>query len=525
VQRRSLYSSFEDVAIGYPNKTAFIIDEHHISYQQLLNQSSQLAMNLSLNSVKQGEHIAVLLPNSIEFILIFLAAAKIGAVIVPYNTTFPPRYYLRSFSQMEIRHIVVWHALLEELTNATVHENAHARQVISVGGRYDDTLYFNDLLFNSSSVDNTYRAGRQDCATAKACDKDQAFIITLTSGSTGQPKPIVLSQETKLRRAEQAISLYAVSESDIIQIATPFYHSLAERLIFVTLLSGATAIIMRHFTASSWLEKARKYQSSFSIMVSSQLKQLLPIVTKSPLTRFRCIVSSSELLSSNARRLLIKSFNCDVHECYGTSEVAIVSNICIHSLARPSQKVKDSIGRAVDNVIIKLINEKGKELRDGERGEIICKTPLIFSGYFKKSDVTANHDYRDFFKTGDLAMRDKQGYLYFINRQSDVIITGGVNVFPKDIEDVLSCHIGISEVCVVPRVNERLGEVPVALVKVEEGAVVDVSTLKRLCAEELADYQQPHDFFIVDELARNNIGKIDRKSMAVRLNTRNILTT
>ena len=168
----------------------------------------------------------------------------------------------------------------------------------------------------------------------------------------------------------------------------------------------------------------------------------------------------------------------------------------------------DSVGKSESNVDIKIINKHNQTATTGEVGEILCKTPLMFSGYYDLKEKTKKSMSNGYFRTGDLGKLNEQGYLYFMGRKKDIIITGGINVYPKDIEMVLLKHKDVFEVAVVPFPDENLGEIVAAVIVCKKNTIVKIKELKMLCATQLADFQQPLSYTFVDKLYKNSMGKM-----------------
>jgi acyl-CoA synthetase (AMP-forming)/AMP-acid ligase II len=489
-----------------PDKPALIFGDECLTYEQLAQKVSSLSASLLDAGVEQNDHVGVLLPNSIEFAILMLVAANIGLVLVPQNMSLGQAALARSIEASDIKHFVVWHGLisdLNELRNSSLDDGS---VWVSVGQHVDDknTEYLSFSVLLNHSPDQNF--GDHNIPG------EQAFILTMTSGSTGDPKPIVLSQKVKESRAQAAIALYDVTKEDIILIATPMYHSLAERLLLMPLMIGATSVIMASYTARRWLDEVNKNNVSFSIIVSSQLKQVMSELEKSVVTlgSLRCLVSSSERLPERVRDNVFKFFHCDFHECYGTSEIAIATNLNYQT------NYVDSVGQTIQNVDVKIIDENGKVLKAGQAGEIACKTPMLFSGYYKKKRETESSMLGGFFCTGDIGKLDSDGYLTFLGRKKDIIITGGINIYPKDIEDVISKHESVSACAVIPITDDALGEKITAVVVPIENKEVPIKEIQRLCAKELADYQQPRMYLIDDSLPKNAMGKVMKQQLIER---------
>jgi len=246
---------------------------------------------------------------------------------------------------------------------------------------------------------------------------------------------------------------------------------------------------------------------TFTIAVSSQLKQIAELLgggDEYDISSLRCIVSSSALLDHKTKVELLAKLNCEFHECYGTSEIAIATN-----LDGISAKAKlQSVGIPAPGVDIKIIGKNDEVVGTGEAGEIVCRTPMLFGGYFKRPELTRAAMWGEYFRTGDTGRLDGDGFLYFLGRTKDIIICGGINVYPADIEAVVNAHDSVLESAAFAFPDERLGEVVAVAVVPADKAAFDLRQLRFYCCEQLADFQQPRKYFIVDDLPRNAMGKV-----------------
>ena len=485
-----------------PDKHALIFLDKVLTYKELGDAVNTLSYSLQQKGITRGDHIGVVLPNGIEFCLVMLAAANIGAAIVPHNTSLSAKSLHHAFKHADVHHYIIWHSLIHDLQVETTQHEINSLW-ISVGKDIEQTISFDVLLKCShlDQIDNT------------PSYKDDDFILTMTSGSTGAPKPIVLSQACKVKRADAAIQLYSITSEDVILAATPLYHSLAERLVLAPLISGGTAVIMPGFSAQQWLALIEQHKISMTIAVSSQLKKIHDALSSSnyQLSSLRCLVSSSERLPQSLKLNLLAALNCDFHECYGASEVAIISNLDYST----THSHRDSVGKTIPGTNVCIIDDTGKLLPPGKIGEIACKTPMLFSGYFKREEQTQSAFIEDYFLTGDLGKLDEEGFLYFCGRKKEMIITGGINVYPKDIEELLLHHPDIQEVAVIPLPDDSLGEIVTAVI-VSSGAIKQ-RELQRLCAKELADFQQPREYIFLDKLPKNALGKVMKPTLITKL--------
>lgn len=486
-----------------PEKDALRINEYVISYNDLKIKAGKLSGYFKKLGIKKEDRVAVLLPNSIEFVLVMLAAADLGFTCVPQNQTLPTNTLFRSFLAADVKHLIAHHSLLPDIKKLAGSFFSNDSAIISVGKELNSFSYFDDY----TQIEHVL--GKNEVSP------DTPYILSLTSGSTGEPKPIILSQECKIKRALAAKDLYKVKSCDIIMAATPLYHSLAERLVLMPLILGATAVILPGFTPALWLKAIEKHQITFTIAVSSQLKAIFLELSKHEycLDSLRCLVSSSALLDCEIKLKLLKFLRCDFHECYGTSEIAIASN-----LTKEQGFIKtDSVGKPAPEVDIIIINEENKILHSQEKGEICCKTPMAFSGYYKQPETTKNSYFGEYFKTGDIGYLDSDGYLYYSGRKKDIIITGGINVYPTDVETIIKSHPAVEECIAIALPDPNLVEIIAVVLKIKKDIKIAKRELQLLAATRLADYQQPMKYICVEQIPKNPMGKTDKKELLRRI--------
>jgi len=495
----ALYGHFRHAAEHSPDKLALVVGNARYIYRDLLQEVDALADGLSIAGVRAGDHLGALLPNCAEFVLTLLAGARLGVVIVPQSMGLGAEALAATFKAADVRHVIAWAGAISNL--ASLHLPPGGMRVVAGGVREGWT-----------SVQALIDTGRAMPGTAPGLPEALPYLMVLTSGSTGQPKPILLSQRTKRLRAAAAAELYGVTADDVTLAATPLYHSLAQRLVLMPLISGGTSIVMAHFTPASWIATVREHGVTFSIAVSSQLRQILDalIASQETLPSLRCLVSSSALLDDETKARLLAHLSCEFHECYGASEIAIATNLAPGAASRKL----GSVGTAIPGTDVLILDENGQATAPGTPGEIVCRTPMLFSGYYGQPAATQAAMWGDYFRTGDLGRTDSEGFLYFLGRIKDIIISGGINVYPKDIEDVVASHPAVRECAAIPLPDEHLGEVVGVVVAFHAPDVPpELRDLQRLCMQRLGDFQQPRRFFVVDALPRNAMGKLDKPAL------------
>ena len=477
----------------YASKRAIWCDGKAATYKELARFVNRYSNFLLKSGVSYGDHIGIPMNNSIESVALIMAAANIGAALVPINPTLPFSAIKTAFSFGDVRHLIARKSFFQQCKKSGDMPVAGVR--ICLDGEFSGTIPFSEVAKEPDTREEVDITGRE------------TLILTMTSGSTGAPKPIELTQENKFTRAMAHISLYGIKEDDRILAATPLYHSLAERLVILPLLIGATSVLLPRFTPQIWLNCVEEQQVTFTIAVSAQLSQIAQLLSSpfAPETSsLRCVVSSSALLEPHVRNELIEKLRCDFHEMYGTSETSTATNINF----KESLTKKKSVGKPLPEAEIRILREDGGAAPAGEIGEIAVRTTLMCNSYYGMPGAMAALVADGFFRTGDIGYLDEDGYLYFSGRKKEIIITGGINVYPQDVETCVSELPEVSECAAFSYPDERLGEVVALAVVVKDGLKLNKRKVQVQCARNLADFQQPHEIFFMPELPKNAMGKL-----------------
>ena len=345
--------------------------------------------------------------------------------------------------------------------------------------------------------------------------KSNAFIYTFSSGSTGNPKLIGFSESAKYRRYKQAVQLFGITKQDTLLCASPFYHSLGQRLMFLTLLTGARLVLLEKFSPETYIQNIFRYKVTFVVPVASQIHAIAPFINYKDcrLTSLRAMVTSSALINEVVRKELIRKASFDFCEMYGASEVGTATLI---NFTKLNSKL-NSVGTPCSQVTIKIMDESGNECPPFSIGEIWVKSKCSIGSYpFKDSPHNLNF-IDGFFKTGDLGFLDTDNYLFFKGRMSELIITGGINVFPGYIEDKLLMYEDIGECCVISQDHFYLGEIPVAIIGGCQNIDLAKTMLRKLARKELATYERPYRYYFVDKLYTLPSGKVDKRRYSLEL--------
>lgn len=490
----NLYMLIRAHARATPNKLALVFKNQRMNYHQLINQVDRVAGHLHALGVRQGSHIAVFANNSPEFAVLLLAIARLGATIVPLPLTLRGTFRHRAITSSDCTFVIGWFTVIQQLL---AEEILPSKRLISLGRAVPDTAFYDAFL----TLD-------PPALSSPEAQADSPYILTMTSGSTGDPKPIIFSQETKIRRAFDATAnLYGLSSDDVVLVSTPLYHSLAQRSLLMPLMLGGTAIILPKFTPKGWLETVAHERVSFLFAVSSQLETLLdtPELTQFDISSLRTVISSSAPLRNTSKQALLDRLDCDIREIYGTSEIGVATELSL----RDNHDKYASVGRPLPFITVRIVDERRRPVPANTVGEIACRTTTGFLGYYRNPEATAaSMNAEGYFHTGDLGYLDEDGFLYYVGRKKELIITGGINVYPRDVEEVIMNSGLVGECAVIGVPCERFGEAVMAIVCPKLGEEIDLMALRQACAAQLADYQLPQAIEILPELPRNPMGKV-----------------
>ncbi|RLD81956.1 MAG: long-chain fatty acid--CoA ligase [Bacteroidetes bacterium] len=488
--QKNIFELFSLWVLKTPEKTALVYEDKCISYKNLYEDVLTLSFYLNNSGVTKGSHVAIFSNNTLEFATILLSLAQLGAVAIALPLTLKSNARLTALRKSDVEFVIGWFSVINQLNED---DNFTCKGFVSLAQKADNALFFDEIMHEKKEFKTDY-----------GVEISSPFILTLTSGSTGKPKPIILTQETKILRSITGTKdFYGLTKDDTVLVSTPLYHSLAQRSLLLPLMIGATAVILPKFTPNGWIQSIVKEKVSFLFAVSTQLDLLLKEkhLNQYDFSSLKTIVSSSALLKNESKEKLIKLFNANIHECYGTSEIGVATSI---SLSCKTDKL-GSVGKALPYVSIKL---------DNETNEILCKSATAFSGYYLQQKNTNESFTEDgYFKTGDIGFLDQDDYLYYKGRINDVIITGGINVYPQDIERVLNSLESVKETAVIGVEDEYFGEIILAVIVAKKDTIIKISELRKACLSNLTDYQQPQQYEVVKGLPKTALGKVMKNTL------------
>ncbi|MHB8894564.1 MAG: o-succinylbenzoate--CoA ligase [Candidatus Geothermincolia bacterium] len=463
---------------------------------------NKLANSLADVGITRGERVAALFPNNPEFLELLFAAGKVGAIMVPLNFRLAPPELAYILDDCGANVLVYTHdfafqaAALKELATGVKH-------FIAVGqGNEGDTDY---EAWISPASDAEPEVPRE-------VTLDDPHFIMYTSGTTGRPKGAVLTHGNTLWNGVNAILMYTLSEADTNLVAAPLFHiGGLSAAATPTIYSGGKVVLTRFFVPDQVLEFIEKYgvTTMFGIPIMFLLMSMSEKFETTDMSSIRAMIAGGApcpvpLIEKYQDKGVVFS------QGYGLTETApAVSALPEDDIVRK----RGSAGKPCFHVEIKIFDEEDKELPQGEMGEIVIKGPNVFKEYWKMPEETARALKDGWFHTGDMGRMDEEGYLYIVDRKKDMIISGGENIYPAEVEECIFAHPMVADVGVVGMHDQKWGEAPLALVVRVEGQEPSEEDIINFCKDRLARYKTPKKVIFVDELPRTPTGKILKKEL------------
>jgi acyl-CoA synthetase (AMP-forming)/AMP-acid ligase II len=494
-----------------PDKEAIVFEGKRYTFAQLAERTNRLGNALIGLGLKKGERIASLMVNCNQCIETYFSVAKMGGVYVPLNFRAKGNELTYMLNTAEANTVFVGERYID-LVNSIKPNLASVKHYISVDLPQKDMLYYEDLIA-SGSPDDIFTEINDDDMT----------ILMYTAGTTGFPKGVMLTH--------QSFSIYvlenvsppdpALEEKNILTV--PLYHVAGIQAMMAAIYGGRTMVIERQFEPTEWMGLVQSEKVSRAMMVPTMLKQLIdhPKFTEYDLSSLKVITYGAapmplEVIKKAIQVLPTVSFI----NAFGQTETAstitalspedhVISGVTEEEREKKLKRLS-SIGKPMSDVEMKIIDEQGNELPPGQVGEIVARGPRVMTGYWKDEEKTKKTIDKDgWVHTGDMGYKDEDGYFFLAGRATDLIIRGGENISPEEVENVLFAHPKIDDVAVIGVPDEEWGEVPKAICVLKPGCEdCTPEEVMEFCRQNLASYKRPRSVVFAKELPRSSVGKV-----------------
>jgi long-chain acyl-CoA synthetase len=496
----NLSSMLEQAAADHAERAAVRMDDLVLSYRELRDAAGRLTSLLSSFGIAPGDRVAVMLPNVPAFPIVFYGALGAGAVVVPMNPLLKSREVAYYLGDSGAKVLFAWHAVAGEAAKGAAETGARVVEVAEPG--------LSALLAGLAPA-----PARTDQA-----DDDDAVIL-YTSGTTGRPKGAELTHANLTRNAGlTAATLLNAGPDDVVMGCLPLFHVFGLTCgLNATIIGGGTLTLLPRFDPGKALDVIGRDGVTIFEGVPTMYAAMLhhPARAEADVSSLRTCVSGGAAMPAEIMRGFEQAFGCVILEGYGLSETSPVA-----SFNHPDRVRKPgSIGTPVEGVEMRLVDADGHAAPAGEVGEIAIRGHNVMKGYWGKPEETAEvmkgvgEVGGGWFLTGDLAKVDADGYFYIVDRKKDLIIRGGYNVYPREIEEVLYEHPAVAEAAVIGIPHDELGEEVGAAVALKPGAAATPAELRAFARERVAAYKYPRHVWLVPELPKGSTGKILRREV------------
>lgn len=498
----NIASMVEYFAGFHPQYKAIICgdDGREFTWEEFNTLTNRCAHALVDLGVKKGDRVAVYLPNSPEFLITFFAVAKIGAVITPFNILFKSGEisYILNNSRAEIL-VGASKEVQANLLNSG-EDTPFLEKVLTCGEPVDGAQDFDALIAKYPDTFHMAQTGADD-----------HLALLYTSGTTGQPKGTKLTHGNWMANAAlNGNDVLHVNDQDLFLTGTPFCHIFFVLSTLGPFYKGAGVVTMRRFKPDTTLELISRYRVTHFAGVPTMYLYMLSNYSpeKFDVSAWRFAQSAGASLPEEYVSKIEDTFGVSFCECYGSTETS--STV---TYGRLGHGKSGSIGPVARDYSIVIADELGNPLPAGEVGELLVKGPGIFHGYWEKPEATSESFMDGYFKTGDMARCDEDGYYYIVDRKKDVILCGGYNVYPREIEEFLYQNPKVMEVAVIGVPHESRGEVVKAFISLREGETMSEEEVIAFCQERMAKYKVPQYVEFRDELPKNATGKLMKREL------------
>jgi len=493
----NLAASLARNAADNPDRVAIHLGDQTTSYGELDDQSARVAGLLAARGIAPGTPIGIMLPNVPEFASVYYGILRTGAVVVPMNPLLKAREIAYYLGDSGAPVIFAWHITAPEVEIGAKEAGAEAILV--------DPATFPDILATASPAPQVIDRAAYDTA-----------VVLYTSGTTGHPKGAELTHANLINNVEvSAADLFQLGPDDLIFGGLPLFHAFGQTCTLnAAIMTGASLTVLPRFDAAKALGILADQRVTIFAGVPTMFSALLHVPDRSgyDVSALRLCISGGAAMPVEVLRQFEDAFDCIVLEGYGLSETSPVA-----SFNHPGRERKPgSIGTPIRGVEMRVVDASGAEVPQGEVGEIAIRGHNIMKGYLNRPEATAEAVSDDgWFRTGDIGRVDEDGYYYIVDRKKDLIIRGGYNIYPREIEEVLYEHPEVAEAAVVGIPHPELGEEVGAAVALKPGATVTPDELRSYVKSQVAAYKYPRRVWIVDALPKGPTGKILKKEITV----------
>jgi long-chain acyl-CoA synthetase len=492
----NLASIVTESAERAPEAVAVRLAPLELTYAELDDRSARVAALLREKGLQQGDRIGVMLPNVLEFPIAYYGVLRAGGVVVPMNVLLKRREIAFYLEDSGAKLLLAWHGFAAEAREGAADAGTELIEV--------EPESFAELL-----------GDREPAPELADTDEEDTAVILYTSGTTGKPKGAELTHFNLSRNSDIASRTTSdVKAGDVVLGALPLFHSFGQTVSMnASLRVGATLTLLPKFDPGEALEIMQRDSVTHFYGVPTMYGTLLhhPGREDYDTSTLRICITGGASMPVEVLRGFEEAFGCELLEGYGLSETSPVA--CVNHPGRPRKP--GSIGVPIEEVEMKVVDENDEEMPQGEVGEIVVRGHNVMKGYWQRPDATEEAMRGDWFHTGDMARIDEDGYYFIVDRKKDLIIRGGYNVYPREVEEILYEHPKVREAAVVGVPHDEWGEEIGAAVVLHEGEELAPEEVGEYVKERIAAYKYPRVVWFLDDLPKGPTGKILKREIEI----------
>jgi long-chain acyl-CoA synthetase len=501
---KSLVQNLVATARMHPERPALRSGGGTVTYRELDDATARVAGLLRARGLEPGDRVGIMLPNVPAFALAYYGVLRAGGVVVPMNVLLKPREVAFHLGDSDARLLFAWHEVA----------GAPLRAAAQLGA---------DCIVADPGAWPALLAGVHPMAEVSPREADDTAVILYTSGTTGKPKGAQLTHSNLAINADVSTHLFSLGPDDVILGALPMFHAFGQTCgLNAAVRAGASLALIERFAPVAVLETIERERVSIFEGVPTMYAALLdhPARERFDVQTLRLCVSGGAALAVELLRGFEQAFGCVILEGYGLSETSPVA--CFNHPDR--ERKPGSIGTPVEGVEMRLVGHDRQEAAKGEVGEIAIRGHNVMKGYWNRADATAEAiDADGWFYSGDLARIDEDGCFFIVDRKKELIIRGGYNVYPREIEEVLYEHPAVREAAVIGIPHPTLGEEVAAAVALKAGVEATESDVRDFVKASVAAYKYPRHVWFLDELPKGPTGKILKRAIEAPVTVTSVL--
>ena len=504
-----LHDFIDYYAREYPDSDFVIMDGKHTSYREAADEINRLSNAFSSAGIRPGDRVAMLSKNSVEYMVLYYAASKSGVVPVTLNYRLaPPELsYIINDSQAKM---LIASAEYLEIANGIRGELETVDQFVSIDG--DGASDWNDYR---GWVANQPATPPEHYATP-----DDDLVQMYTSGTTGRPKGAVLTHSCVTANLVQTAPSINLLQGQRMLVVAPLYHLAAAWTAFYTVYQGGCLYIQEDFNPAEVVRAMDEDNISWALLVPAMIQACLvavPDVAQRAYKDLKCVLDGASPIAEETLRQAMQAFKCDFMQAYGMTELSPVATLLSPSDHRRALAEKPelllSAGKPVLGTEVRIVDEDDQPVPSGTMGELLVRGPQVMKGYWNLPQETAEALRGGWMHTGDAGTVDSEGYVYIQDRVKDMIVSGGENVYPRVVEDVLFAHPAVADAAVIGVPHDRWGETVKAVVVLRQGAEATEEEMIEFCRGKLGGFERPTSVDFAASLPRNASGKVVKREL------------